>query len=188
VPRISLDDPAAQAARRVAVYGVTGSGKSVLAREIAQRKGLEFVCVDDVAFEPGWAEVPTEEQIRRMEAVCAGESWVIDSVYSKWSHVSMPRTQLIVALDYPRIISLSRLVLRTAHRVATGTPVCNGNRETLRQTLSRRSILVWHVVSFPRKRRRIAEWAAASEGPPVLVLRSPREARRWLESLGLSID
>jgi adenylate kinase family enzyme len=51
------------------VYGVTGSGKTTLAAQIAERTGLPWHSVDDLTWEPGWVEVPVQEQRRRIEAI-----------------------------------------------------------------------------------------------------------------------
>ena len=45
--------------RRILVYGVTGDGKSALARRIGERLGLPYHSIDDLAWEPGWEPVPT---------------------------------------------------------------------------------------------------------------------------------
>ena len=46
---------------RVLIYGVTGSGKTTLAQQVAVRTGLPFHSVDDLTWQPGWVEVPAEE-------------------------------------------------------------------------------------------------------------------------------
>ncbi|MET8849401.1 adenylate kinase [Amycolatopsis sp. NPDC004625] len=168
---------------RVLVYGVTGSGKSTLAARIAERTGLPYHPVDDLTWEPGWVPVPDDEQRRRLAEVCAGERWVIDSAYSKWMEFALARTQLVVGLDYPRWLSLGRLLRRTAVRSLTRERICNGNVESFRQMFSADSIIRWHFTSFARKRRRIRTWAADPDGPAVVRMTSPRETRRWLETL-----
>jgi adenylate kinase family enzyme len=173
-------------ADRILIYGVTGSGKTTLALQLAERTGLPWHAVDDLTWEPGWVGVPPDEQQRRIAAICAGERWILDSAYSTWLDVVLDRVELIVALDYPRLRSLGRLVWRTLLRNIDHRPICNGNTESFRQTFSRDSIIVWHFKSFPRKRARMRAWAADPSGPEVVRLTSPSAARSWLAGLGRS--
>jgi adenylate kinase family enzyme len=168
---------------RVLIYGVTGSGKTTLAQKVADRTGLPFHSVDDLTWEPGWVEVPEEEQRRRIAVICSGERWIIDSGYSRWIDVVLARVDLIVALDYPRWRSLARLTRRTLARAIDRRTICNGNTESFRQLVSRDSILVWHFRSFARKRARMHAWAADPDGPAVIRLTSPAATRRWLAAL-----
>jgi adenylate kinase family enzyme len=165
---------------RILVYGVTGSGKTALAERISAATGIPWHSVDDLTWEPGWVPVPADEQRRRIEAICAGERWVLDTAYGAWLDIVLARAELIVALDFPRWRSLSRLVRRTLARALDGRTICNGNRESLRHVFSRDSIVVWHFQSFPRKRRRIRAWEADPGTPGVVRLTSPRDADRWL--------
>jgi adenylate kinase family enzyme len=172
-----------RAPERILVYGVTGSGKTTLAARLAQQTELPWHSVDDLTWEPGWVEVPTDEQRRRIGAICADQRWILDSAYSKWLDVALGRVELIVALDYPRWLSLGRLLRRSVVRALDRRTVCNGNNESFRQLMSRDSIVVWHFRSFARKRRRIDEWAADESGPAVVRLTSPSATRRWLKEL-----
>jgi adenylate kinase family enzyme len=169
---------------RLMIYGVTGSGKTTLARQVSERTGLPWYPVDDMTWEPGWVGVPADEQRRRIAAVCANEQWIIDHGYSSWLDVVMARVELIVALDYPRWLSLGRLLRRTLLRNLDHRPICNGNTESFRQTFSRNSIIVWHFQSFAKKRDRVRRWAAdPPDGVQVVRLTSPAATRRWLRSL-----
>jgi adenylate kinase family enzyme len=170
-------------ADRVLIYGVTGSGKTTLARQAAERTGLPWHSVDDLTWQPGWVGVPPEEQRRRIAAICAGERWILDAGYSRWIDVVLPRVDLIVALDYPRWRSLARLTRRSLARAMYRRTICNGNTETFRRMLSRDSILVWHFRTFARKRAQMRAWAADPAGPAVVRLASPAATRRWLAGL-----
>ncbi len=170
--------------RRILVYGVTGSGKSTLARRVAARLGLPYHPVDDLTWEPGWVPVPHEVQRERIAAVCADDNGVLDHAYGAWLDVPLARADLVVCLDLPRWRSFGRLLRRSFGNVVHGTPTCNGNRETFRQTfLSRDSILSWHVRSFARKRRRMRAWQTDPAMPPVVLLRTPAEVETWQDSL-----
>ena len=166
---------------RILVYGVTGSGKTKLAAALAARTGLPWYSVDDViGWNPGWTEVDRTEQRRRAAQICSGDRWILDTAYSHWLDVVFARVQLVVALDYPRAVSLARLVRRTGTRLVTRSEVCNGNRESVRNALSGNSIIAWHFRSFARKRARITAWANDPTAPPMVRLTSPRVTRRWL--------
>ena len=92
---------------------------------------------------------------------------------------------MVVARAYPRWLSLGRLVWRTLIRNLDHRPICNGNTESLRQTFSRDSIIVWHFKSFASKRAWMRAWAADPAGPEVVRFTSPAAARSWLASLPL---
>jgi adenylate kinase family enzyme len=170
-------------AGRILVYGVTGSGKTTLARQIGERSGLPWHSVDDLTWQPGWVAVPDQEQRRRIAAICAGERWVLDTAYGKWLDLPLERAQLVVGLDSPRLLSLQRLIRRTVVRAINRRPVCNGNVESLRFAFSRDWIVYWHFRSFKRKRKRMQEWAADQSAPATVLLRSPRQTRQWLDAL-----
>ncbi len=165
---------------RILVYGVTGSGKTVLAQRLSQATGIAWHSVDDLTWEPGWVEVPTDEQRRRIAAICQLPEWILDTAYGKWLEIPLARVELIVALDYPRWLSLQRLVRRTVMRLVDRHTVCNGNRESLRGLLSKDAIIVWHFKSFKRKRERIRRWNRDSGGPSIVRLTSSRETELWI--------
>jgi len=170
-------------AHRIVVYGVTGSGKSVFAGRISAATGLPYYSVDDLTWEPGWIEVPLDEQRRRISAICDQDEWILDSAYGKWADLPLGRAELIVGLDYPRWRSLGRLLRRTAIRLVERQPVCNGNRESLRTLFGPDSIVAWHFRSFGRKRSRMRRWEADPEVPAVLRLTSPTQADRLLDEV-----
>lgn len=89
---------------------------------------------------------PVAEQRELATELVAGERWVLDSVYGSFRDLVLPRVDVVVGLDYPRWLSLGRLVRRTCRRWWTRTPTCNGNVETLSRIVSRDSIIVWHFV------------------------------------------
>ncbi|GAA1913445.1 AAA family ATPase [Nocardioides marmoribigeumensis] len=163
------------AARRVLVVGVTGSGKSTLARRLAEARGVLLVDGDEIGWLPGWVQRDPDEQRSIAARLLAAEDWVLASAWSAWSDLALSRADLVVALDLPRLVSLRRLVVRTARRLWTGERVCNGNTESLRAVLSHDSVVLWHFRTFARKRATAREWTADPTAPPVLVLRSAAE-------------
>ena len=169
--------------RRILVYGVTGSGKSTAAKAIAARTRLPLTLVDELTWQPGWVPVDEDEQRRRLAGVVAEERWVLDAGYGAWLDVVLPHVELVVGLDYPRWLSLQRVIRRTVLRAIDKKPICNGDTQSFRRMLTRDSIVRWHFRSFARKRGRMRCWEAAAEGPAVILFRRPRELRAWIDGL-----
>ena len=168
-------------ARRILVYGVTGSGKSTLARRLGEILGIAATSVDDITWNPGWVPTPTDVQLAYFDELTQRDAWILDSAYGAWRHLVLERADLVVALDYPRLTSLVRLLRRTAARLRDRQAICNGNHESWRTIVARDSIVVWHFGSFRRKRAQMRSWAAAWSGPPVVLLRRPAHTRAFVE-------
>ena len=165
---------------RILIYGVTGSGKSTAALRVGEITGLPVTLVDDLTWQPGWVAVDADRQRELISEITSGERWVLDSSYGAWLDVVLPRVQLIIGLDYPRWFSLQRLVRRTALGIVTKEPRCNGNYETLRNALSRDSIVLWHFQSFSRKRARMRAWATSPDAPETMLFTSAKQFEAWL--------
>lgn len=173
--------------RRILIYGVTGTGKSTAAARLSRITGIPWHSVDD---EIGWlpaSEAPwtnrTDEDMKAIaEDIVARDEWILDSAYRQFREPVLGRVELVVGLDYSRLVSIGRLLRRTFLRVIDQRPACNGNVESLRQTFSSDSILLWHFRSFPGKRARIRAWADDPSAPPVLVFRKAAELDRWLDA------
>jgi adenylate kinase family enzyme len=185
VPERPRDLPLTE--RRILVYGVTGSGKSTAATRLGAATGLPVHLADELTWLPGWVPVDDEVQRERFAEIVAGDDWVLDTAYATWRDLVLARCELVVGLDYPRWRSLARLVRRTLTRLVDRRPICNGNVETVRNLVSRDSIVAWHFTSFARKRDRMRAWAA-SDDVPILLFRRPVELERWLASLESDVD
>lgn len=115
--------------RRVAVVGNSGSGKTVLGRALAGRLAVPFVELDAIHHQAGWQPLPTPELRRRVEALVAGEGWVVDGNYSAVRDLVWARADTVVYFDLPRRVVMRQVILRTLGRIVTRAELWNGNRE-----------------------------------------------------------
>ena len=188
MPLASVDD--VRAAHRVLIYGVTGSGKSTAALALGERLGLPVHLVDEEfgflpASEAVWTNRPDDEMRAMAASVLAEPAWIFDTAYGQFRDIALDRAQVIVALDYPRLLTLGRLLRRTIARARDGNEICNGNTESWRQSFaSKDSILVWHAQTWASRRRTMRALADALDGPPVLLCRRPRDLDAALAALG----
>jgi adenylate kinase family enzyme len=151
-----------------------------MAQTLGGLVGIPATSVDDITWSPGWVPMPADEQIAYFDALTRTDAWVLDSAYGHWRDLAYARADLVVALDYPRLTSLARLLRRTRARIVDGQEICNGNRESWRAVFGRDSLVTWHFTSFRRKRQEMRGWEAAAAGPPVVRLRRPAHARAFL--------
>jgi adenylate kinase family enzyme len=167
-------------ARKILVYGATGSGKSTLARALGELTGIPVTSVDDICWNPGWVQMASDEQVETFDRITQADAWILDSAYGSWRHLVVERADLVVALDFARLVSLGRLLRRTRARIVDRQEICNGNQESWRTVFGRDSLVMWHFTSFRRKREEMRAWEAAASGPRVIRLRKPAHARIFL--------
>ena len=170
--------------QRIVVVGTTGSGKTTLARQLAQGLGLPHIELDALHWEPDWVEAPDEVMRQRVVEALQVDQWVVDGNYHTVRDIVWSQANLVVWLDYRLPVLLWRLWWRTIIRQITRKELWNGNRERFRANfLSRESILLWQLQTYRRRRREYPQMFALSEYSHLRVvrLRSPGETHRWLE-------
>ena len=170
--------------KRVNVKGISGSGKSTFAVELARRLELPYIELDALHHGPNWSE-PTAEEFRTQvrEAMdAAPDGWVIDGNYEgKLGDTVLREADTIVWLDLPFRVKARWLWRRSAHRIRGGVELWSGNRESWRTALWGRDALFWWMVKGHFRHRR--QWPRRFAGDPRVVrLRSVEEARRWLDT------
>ena len=170
---------------RIVVVGTTGSGKTTLAGELAQRLEVPHVELDALHWEPHWVEAPIEIFRKRVAHAVSGEAWVTDGNYSAVRDIVWSCADTIVWLDYSLPTILYRLARRTFRRIFTREELWNGNKERIWvQFLSRDSIFLWALKTYRRRRREYPELLSSPEHTHLHLvhLHSPHPARRFLLS------
>jgi adenylate kinase family enzyme len=169
--------------QRIVVVGVTGSGKTTLARQLAQGLNLPHFELDALHWEADWVEADEEIFRQRVRDSLAGRRWVVDGNYSSVRDLIWLEADTLVWLDYPLPFVLWRLVRRTWRRVRSQEELWNGNRDRLAHQFSRDSIFLWALTSY---RKHQATYPLLFKQPEyahltVVCLRTPQATQAWLE-------
>ncbi|MCZ7587687.1 MAG: AAA family ATPase [Gaiella sp.] len=168
--------------RRVAIIATaSGCGKTTLGRALAARLGVPFHELDALHWRAGWQETEPAELRRIVEPLVTGETWVIDGSYrGKLGDLVLEAADMVVWLDLPRRVWLTRLARRTLRRVVLREELWNGNRESLRGALvGPDSLFGYAIRAAPQRRQRYPRELARFR---VARLRSRSEVSAFLRS------
>jgi len=181
--------------QRIVIVGSTGSGKSTLAHKLAEKRGLDYIELDALYWEPDWIGAPRDVFRARVEQASRAPGWVSAGNYGMARDILWPRAQAVIWLDYPFLTVFWRLLRRTWQNWRTKAVLWNGNREKLSREFklwSDESIFHWLVKSYGRRRREYPKLFSRLEHRHLKILRfaTPAEAQAWLnkiEEVGLEI-
>jgi adenylate kinase family enzyme len=164
---------------KIAVVGTSGSGKTTVARRLAEHHGVPHVELDALHWGPNWSEPSAEEFRARVERALSSPGWIADGSYhGKLGDSVLERADFVVWLDPPFWTIAGRIWSRTLRRIRTREELWGGNRETWRDAfLSRESLFVWIVKTHRARRRRYLDGLVRYE---FVHLRSDREIEAWL--------
>lgn len=169
--------------QRISIVGTTGSGKTTLARKLADRLQIPHIELDALHWEPNWTAASEQVFHDRVTEALSGDRWVTDGNYSKVRKIVWSRADTIVFLDYSFWLVMRRLLWRTLRRSLRQEELWNGNREDLwKSFFSQDSILRWMLQTYERNRKKYPELFRQPEYAhlSVLHLRSSQMTEDWL--------
>jgi adenylate kinase family enzyme len=140
--------------RRVAIIGTTGSGKTTLALQLAQRLDLCHVELDSLYWEADWQPVSRDHFLERVAQALGPEAWVADGNYGQARDLIWGSADTLIWLDMPLLLALWRVISRTLRRIAAREVLWNGNRETIGNALLSRDGLVLYLFKSRRQHKK----------------------------------
>ena len=175
--------------RRIVVWGVTGSGKTTLAKQLGEALRLPVVELDGIRHARGWDSTGWDDfrviLTQRLESY--GGGWVVEGSYSAVHDVYLSRADTLLWLHLPFRVSFWRLLRRTVARAWDQKPLYNedGPHESWRQSFFSRNSILWWAIRMHRDRKRVIPQRIAALPRQVRVqeLRSSREVAALLEAV-----
>jgi adenylate kinase family enzyme len=174
--------------KRIVVLGVTSSGKSTLAENLANRFDLGCVDLDALHWEPNWQEAPLDVFRARVEKAIQADKWVIAGNYHIVRDLIWPKAEAVIWLDYPFLTVLGQLTRRTFKRWWTRELLWGTNRESLIKHFklwSQDSLFHWLFKTYWRRKREVPLVLSLPEHQhlQLIHLRHPKETNEWLENV-----
>lgn len=176
--------------QRVLIFGVTGVGKSTLASKLSREWDLPYTELDSLYHGEHWTERPTfAEDVLKL---AGSDVWITEWQY--WAHgqreVLGDRADLAIFLDFPRRISLPRLIRRTVQRRIHREVLWNGNVEPPLHvffTKPEDSILRWEQKTRGQWHKRLPKIVGDFPNLAIVRLKHPREVAYWLKEIATQV-
>ena len=170
-------------ARKYVVVGASGNGKSTFSRRLAAKLNVPYVELDALNHLPGWQEASDDDFRRSVDEATSGDGWVVDGSYSnKLGSSLFERADVVVWLDQPVPLVMTRLIHRAIRDIRTQRDLFNGNRQTWRYAFWGWDSLVFFALRMAYSRRRSWPRIFAELGVNVARLRSPREVEAFFRA------
>ena len=116
--------------KRIAIVGVSASGKSTFARKLSEKTRLPLFLMDSMMWNPGWQYVGDEETVRKLKAIGAKEEWISEGYVSKEARTFLfDRADTIMYLDYPPRVATFRYLKRWFKHRKDPRPELEGSPE-----------------------------------------------------------
>jgi adenylate kinase family enzyme len=168
--------------QRIMVIGCTGSGKTTLALSLGELLRLPVIHMDKEFWLPGWKLRPEDEWIEKLRAFAAQDSWIIEGNYGEGIDfdIRFRRADSVIFLDYSRLVCLFRVLRRHIRLRGGGTvPGCTPG---CKHTLSWQYVkFIWRFPQRPRQRifQKFSYYSSVNK----IILKTPKEAKKFIESL-----
>lgn len=164
--------------QRIVIVGCGGSGKSMLARQLATNLDLPLTHLDAIYYDQDWNPLTQPEFAARQEKLVTEPAWIIEGNYASTLPIRLTAADTVIFLDLPALTCLWG-ILQRRWRYRGGQHHNVGVYDRITGSFVR---YIWRYrrTTAPRVRTLIAEHATAAR---VITLTSRRRARRLLAEL-----
>ena len=160
--------------KKIIILGCSGSGKSTLAFQLQEITGLPLIHLDNVWWKPDRTHISRDEFDRKLAAILAGESWIIDGDYSRTYETRFQACDTVIFLDFNEEDCMKGIT----ERVGKARPDIPWTEQALDPEL------VEQVRNHRETARpRVYELIEKYPEKQVIILKDRKEAEAWLSAL-----
>ena len=164
--------------KRILLIGCSGAGKSTLSIKLAEILDLPVLHLDAVYWNEGWVPTPKSEFKEKLQMALEEPAWIIDGNFNSTIEMRSRYADLIIFLDFPNWLCLSRVLKRVwTYKGATRPDMAEGCNEKIDWEFAK---FIW---TYPKKKRPGVLEMLGKMNVDTLILQSPKEVDLWLRTI-----
>lgn len=86
--------------KKIAIIGISASGKSTFSRELQKLTGLPIFHMDKLFWRGRWEEVPEQEYLAEEQKLLQKDQWIIEGYVDEKMSDRLKQADLVIYLDY----------------------------------------------------------------------------------------
>ena len=174
--------------RKIIIIGLSGAGKTTLARELSKKLDIPHTELDSFYHQENWQPLDRDEFFNRVQKITDGDKWILcGNYFSTLGLATWQKADTIVWCDYPFSLVLRRLLKRTLRRTLTYEELWNGSRERFFVNFfTRNSVIIWMLQQWRKQKNR---YSTLFHQPPkelknvtLVRLHNPTEATNFVHT------
>lgn len=167
--------------QRILIIGNAGAGKSTFARLLAQKLQLPLVHLDRLYWTGNWEHLERAEFDRLLQQELNKPQWIIDGNFSRTLPHRLAWCDTVFFLDLPTWVCLWGITRRIFTHYGKTRPDMGGNCPEYFD--KQKPELYRGAITFNKRNRKNYYEMLASTDKKVVIFKSRRQIRNFLESL-----
>lgn len=162
--------------KRILIIGSSGAGKSTLSKRLSKQWGLPLIHLDTLFWNEGWVPTPKPEFRGKIQEELKKDKWIIDGNFDSTLELRASYADLIVFLDFSRVLCTYRVLKRAwIYRGKTRPDMAVGCNEKMDMEFAK---WVWR---FPQDvRPHTLDILRNVKNTDICILRNPKEVEGFL--------
>lgn len=161
-------------AKKIAIIGGSGTGKTTLAENLADELGLPVCHIDSLHHLENWKIRDGEERDKLILEKVAQPQWIMDGTYHSTLPQRLKSADVVIYLDYSSVAQVKGAIGRFLKHPGQEKREIPGCREELTWDFL---CWVWNWRKY--KRNEIIEYLEEIDKSKVMIFKNRRQLNKW---------
>lgn len=163
-------------AKRIAIVGGCGTGKTTLSNNLSKVMGLPAYHLDSTNYHANWVARDKDERDKMIRDIISKESWITDGTYKTTIEERLARADMVIYLDYSTLAQVRGVLKRIIKNNGKERKEIPGCKEQFTW-----EFFFWTLNWRKDKRPAIIEAIKKVDNEKVLIFKKRKQLNKWFE-------